>query len=102
MGSTRWVSALWGTLLVTAPFARESAAADRHVDRNNMTATADGSALRPYRTIQAALDAAAAGDAVLVARGTYTENVRIDGRRIALRGGYAGASSAQYTGQRWR
>jgi hypothetical protein len=96
MGSTGLLSALWGTLLLTMPLAGESAAADRHVDRNNTTATADGSALRPYRTVQAALDAAATGDAVLVARGTYTENVRIDGRRIALRGGYAGASSAQY------
>ena len=96
MGSTASVAALCGVLLVVLPCARECAAADRHVDRNNTTVTADGSALRPFRTIQAALDAAATGDAVLVARGAYTENVRIEGRRIALRGGYAGASSAQY------
>lgn len=87
---------LLAALLLVLPFAGASTAADRHVDRNNTTATADGSALRPYRTIQAALDAAVAGDRVLVARGTYTENVRIDGRRIALRGGYAGAATAQY------
>ena len=94
--STALVAALSGALIATLLYANESVADDLHVDRNNMTATRDGSSPAPNATIQAALDAASAGDSVLVARGLYAENVRIQGKRIALRGGYAGAPSATY------
>jgi hypothetical protein len=94
------VAALAASLLMILPCARESAAADLRVDRNNTTGSANGSSLRPYATIQAALDAAAAGDSVLVARGTYAGNVRIEEKRIALRGGYAGGASADYAANR--
>ena len=94
--STALVAVLSGTLIASLLYAGESVAEDLHVDRNNMTATKDGSSLRPYATIQAALEAASAGDAILVARGVYAENVRIQGKRIALRGGYAGAPSGNY------
>ncbi len=90
------VAALSASLMAVLLHARATVADDVHVDRNNTTATRNGSVLRPYATIQAALDAASAGDSVLVARGVYAENVRIEGKQIALRGGYAGASSANY------
>lgn len=90
------VATVVASLMTVLLHARESRAEDVHVDRNNTTATANGSLLRPYATIQAALDAASSGDSVLVARGIYQENVRVQGKSIALRGGYTGAPTASY------
>ena len=92
------VAALAGSLMTILSFASGSAASELHVDRDNMTATADGSSLHPYATIQAALDTAAADDSILVAQGVYSENVAIEGKRVALRGGYTGAAPADYVG----
>ena len=74
------------------------AATTIHTDANNAAGPEDGTALHPFATIQAALDAAASGDPVKVAHGVYAENIIINARRIELRGGYAGGSSAGYAG----
>ncbi|MBP2055574.1 hypothetical protein J2Z21_008590 [Streptomyces griseochromogenes] len=41
---------------------------------------------RDYRTIQAAVDAAASGDTILVQGGTYTEQVVVSGKDLKLKG----------------
>jgi hypothetical protein len=85
-------------LLVLLLCASAPAAADVHVDDSNTSGTENGSVLRPYNTIQEALDAAVTGDRVLVAAGTYAENVVIDTKQIDLRGGYVGAAPSAYAG----
>jgi hypothetical protein len=71
-------------------------AADVCVDFRNLSGNEDGSPERPFNTIQEAVNAAANGDTVKVALGLYTEDVRIENKSIALRGGYAGADSSVY------
>jgi len=97
-GSMALVAALSGSLMTIVSFASGSAASELYVDHNNGAATKDGSSLHPYVTIQAALDAASADDSIFVAKGVYSENVSIEGKRVALRGGYAGAAPADYVG----
>jgi hypothetical protein len=68
-----------------------------HVDRNNGGAM-DGTALHPYRTIQGAVDHAAAGNTIKVAQGTYLENVNLPfDFGILLLGGFKGGSAQNYT-----
>jgi hypothetical protein len=50
-----------------------------------------GTQQSPFRTVQAAIDAASGGDTVRVAAGTYVENLRIAGKPIVLEGGYSAA-----------
>jgi len=65
-----------------------------HVDAG-AAAGGDGSTARPFKTVQAGVDAASAGALVIVAAGTYVENVRItraltllgvDAAKVELRG----------------
>ena len=56
----------------------------------NATGSGDGSVANPYKTIQAAVDAASNGEAIKVAKGTYTGNVQIVQKKVQLLGGYAG------------
>jgi len=66
-----------------------------HVDLNN-GGDEDGSALHPYRTIQGALEHAAADNTIKVAQGTYTENVALPMFGVLLLGGFKGGSAAEY------
>jgi len=52
--------------------------------------TGNGSAANPYKTIQAAVNAASNGDIIKVAKGTYAEAVKIEQKKVQLLGGYAG------------
>ncbi|MGV8039156.1 MAG: right-handed parallel beta-helix repeat-containing protein [Thermoanaerobaculaceae bacterium] len=63
------------------------------VDGRNLSGVTDGSAARPFVTVQAAVDAAAAGDTVAVAVGHYREAVHVHGKGLRLLGGYVGATS---------
>ena len=72
-------------------------AASVFVDANNTTGVADGTALHPFSTVQAAVTAAvAAADpdtTIKVAQGTYAENVVIPDASLQLLGGFAGGTS---------
>ena len=48
----------------------------------------DGSAGNPFGRIQLAVTAAAGGDAILVAAGSYAENLIIDSKSIVIQGGW--------------
>jgi Protein of unknown function (DUF1565) len=69
--------------------------ANVHVDAANAGAE-DGSALRPYRTVQQAIDAAKENTVIAVAGGTYSENIRVQGKVVHLYGGYIGGTKASY------
>lgn len=68
-----------------------------HVDKNNVSATADGSTRAPYKDIQQAVDNALNGDTIKVAAGDYRGAVAVTGKNLRLSGGYAGGSSALYS-----
>ena len=53
----------------------------------------DGSATNPYRTLQAAVNAATNGDIIKVAKGTYPGGVSIEQKKVQLLGGYAGGGN---------
>ncbi len=49
----------------------------------------DGSAQRPFRTVQQAIDAAANNDIIAVAGGNYPQNIKVSDKAVRLYGGYA-------------
>lgn len=53
----------------------------------------DGSAMRPFASIQAAIDAARTADEVQVAAGVYREHLRINEKGPRLRGGFRGLTT---------
>jgi len=71
-------------------------AADLHVDLNNETGVEDGSASRPYTSLSAAVAAAASGDRVFVAQGTYPGPIIVREKTLELFGGYEGGPAAGY------
>ncbi len=48
-----------------------------------------GTRERPFRSLQAAINAAASGDLIRVAAGSYRENLRIERKAIVLQGGFS-------------
>jgi hypothetical protein len=75
-------------LLVTVP---PASAADFYVNGSNASGTEVGTQQSPFRTVQAAIDAASGSDKIRVAAGTYVENLRVDGKPLVLEGGYSSA-----------
>jgi len=59
----------------------------------SVSSSGNGSASSPYKTIQAAVNAAANGDIIKVAKGTYSEAVRIEQKKVQLLGGFAGSGN---------
>ncbi len=71
-------------------------AATLFVDANNHTGVANGSATKPFTSIQAAVTAAQADDVIKVARGTYSENIVIPDTTLQLQGGFVGGTESAY------
>ncbi len=71
-------------VLVLAPFAVFGGSRTFYVDKSN-SGSEDGSKSHPYDTIEEALKRADDGDEVVVAKGTYKENVNVP-KEVWLRG----------------
>ncbi|MDR2971098.1 MAG: T9SS type A sorting domain-containing protein [Bacteroidales bacterium] len=56
----------------------------------NSSGSENGTPSNPYRTIQAAVNAASNGDIIKVAKGAYSEAVQISQKKVQLLGGFAG------------
>lgn len=67
---------------------RPTAAAEIYVNGGSSGAEL-GTPESPFRTVQAAINAAAGGDEIRVAAGTYVEDLRVEGKAVILRGGYS-------------
>jgi hypothetical protein len=70
-------------------------AGDLHVDGRN-PGSQDGSAARPYRTVQEAVSEAQGGDRIKIATGTYQESISVSDKGLSFEGGYPGASQSTY------
>jgi len=68
----------WGTIPVDGT--------TQHVDASYTGGDGDGTASKPWPTIQEGIDAAASGAIVAVAAGSYTENLVIDDKAVRLWG----------------
>lgn len=80
----------------TPPATPMPVAADLFVDDDNATGVEDGSARRPFRTVQQAIDAVSGGDVIAVAGGTYAQALLVQNKTVQLYGGYIGGTAADY------
>ncbi len=80
------------TLLLACTSAQ---AGDLHVDARN-PGSQDGSAARPYRTVQEAASEAQPGDRIKIATGTYQESISVSDKGLSFEGGYPGAPQSTY------
>lgn len=71
-------------------------AVDLYVNAANAGAE-QGTQASPFRTVQAAIDAADSGDKIMVAAGEYQQNLRIQTKALVLEGGYAANWSRDIT-----
>lgn len=68
-----------------------ASAAEFYVDARNTSGTEQGTQQSPFRTVQRAIDAAAGGDEIRVAGGTYVQNLKVVSKAIVLNGGFSSA-----------
>lgn len=68
----------WGEIPVDAT--------TQYVDASYAGADSDGSAAKPWKTVQAGVDAAAPGGVVAIAKGSYAELVSVQGKPVLLWG----------------
>lgn len=101
-GSTPWAARLLAQPATKVPASGAAAEGPRavipaslYVDDDNAGAQ-DGSALRPFRTVQQAISAAEDNAVIAVAGGVYPENIRVQEKAVRLYGGYAGGTKADY------
>jgi len=101
-GSSAWAPRLLAQPATKSPAAGAAAEGARavipaslYVDDDNAGAQ-DGSALRPFRTVQQAINAANGNAVIAVAGGVYPENIRVQEKAVRLYGGYAGGTRADY------
>lgn len=80
---------LAGALLLTAISA--APAAELYVNGAAPAGAETGTKQSPFRTVQAAIDAAGDADTIRVSAGVYGENIRIDGKALILEGAYSAA-----------
>lgn len=92
------VSGMNRSVLVTSRYVITAAAPSQviYVDANNTSGTENGTASRPYRTLTAAIAAAANGAWMKVAKGDYNGQLVLNAKNVYMFGGYAGGSSAGY------
>lgn len=70
-----------------------------HVDGGYDGGSSDGSQEKPFKTIQAAIDAAKEGSTIAVAQGRYEDgNIELKGKGLVLLGGYVGGSKGGKAG----
>jgi len=71
-------SAPWGNVVVTN--------VTHYVDGSYTVGDSDGSANKPWPTLQEAIDASSDGGDVSIAEGTYLEDVSISGKQLSVKG----------------
>jgi len=67
-----------------------------HVATTGSDSTGDGSEAYPFSTIQTAIDSSSDGDTVLVAAGTYVENINYNGKNIVVGSLYLTTQDTSY------
>lgn len=66
------------------------------VDGSNLTGTEDGTACYPFVAVQAAIDAANAGDMIRIAEGEYDESIVVSDKSLMIKGGFPGGTVQDY------